>query len=109
LEHEKIGSMCDPNSLAWVVVVGEESEKYLAPAARARGCQVKVCRDAIEAGSFVRSVTEPRTVILVKGPKDGFYMEEAVKVLCSADEDKALVRQGIDWMDRKRVFFDRFK
>lgn len=109
IEHEKLGQMCDPNALAWVVTVGPESEKYLAPAARARGCQVKVCANAIEAGTFVRAVAEPQTVILVKGPKNDFYLEEAVKILCNTSQDSQLVRQSVDWMARKKAYFERYK
>lgn len=108
-EHEKLGHMCDPSLLEWVVVVGSQAAQYLAPAARARGCQVKVCRDAIEAGMFVRSVSEPGAAILVKGPKKGFYMEETVKVLCNMTEDVSLVRQSADWIALKAAFFERFK
>lgn len=108
-EHEKLGRMCDPSLLEWVVVVGPEATQFLAPAARARGCQVKVCADAIEAGKFVRSVTETGAAILVKGPKKGFYMEETVKVLCNMTQDVSLVRQSADWIALKTAFFERFK
>lgn len=108
-EHERLGQLCDPGLLAWVVTVGPESEKYLAPAARARGCQVRVCRDALEAAQFVRSVTEPGAAILVKGPRHGYYMEEAIKVLCNMSEDVELVRQSADWVAVKTAYFDRFK
>lgn len=105
-EHEKIGQLCDPNKLEWLVLVGPESEKYLAPVARSRGCQVKTCADAIEAATFVRSVTEPGAAILVKGPRDAFYMEEAVKTLCNMTDDAMLVRQDPAWMMRKAAYFD---
>ncbi len=108
-EHETLGMLCDPGLLAWVVVVGDEAANHLAPAARQRGCQVKVCRDAIEAGEFVRSVTEPGAVILVKGSQGGIYLEEAVKILCNLTEDDELVRQSEEWMKAKDGYFSRFK
>ncbi|MEP6710117.1 MAG: Mur ligase family protein, partial [Candidatus Saccharibacteria bacterium] len=64
--HEELGSFCDANMLAWVVTIGEEAEKYLAPAARARGCQVKSFKNAIEAGAFVHGVLEQGAIILAK-------------------------------------------
>jgi len=107
-EHEKIGAMCDPNMLSWVVTVGEDAEKYLAPAARARGCQVKSFKSAIDAGMFVRSVTEPGAAILVKGSQGDIYLEEAVKILCVMSEDIQLVRQSPQWMKIKEAFFSKF-
>lgn len=108
IEHEKLGSLCDPLMLSWVITVGEEAEKYLAPAARARGCQVKSFKSAIDAGAFARSVTEPGAVILVKGSEGGIFTEEAVKVLCIMSDDAELVRQSPEWLARKEAFFSKF-
>lgn len=108
-EHEKLGMMCDPSMLSWVITVGEEAEKYLAPAARARGCQVKSFKSAIDAGAFARSVIEPGAAILAKGSQNGGYLEEAVKVLCLMHEDLELVRQSPEWMMIKEKFFSKFK
>lgn len=106
VEHEKIGKMCDPTQLAWVITVGEEAEKYLAPAAKSRGCQVKSFKNALLAGAFVRSVLEKDSVILFKGSQGGIYLEEAVKeVLRSASDEKYLVRQSPEWLQRKNDFF----
>lgn len=107
-EHEKIGAMCDPSLLSWVITVGDDAELYLAPAARARGCQVKCFRSAIDAGGFARSVTEPGAAILLKGSEGKIYLEEAVKVLCVMSEDHELVRQSPAWMARKDSFFSKF-
>lgn len=107
-EHKRLGELCDPSLLAWVVTVGEESEKYLAPVARARGCQVKSFMNAIDAGAFVRSVMEPGAVILAKGSQNTIYLEEAVKVLCVMSADDELVRQSSQWLDIKEKFFSKF-
>lgn len=107
-EHARIGSLCSPDLLAWVVVVGDEAAKYLAPAARQKGCQVQVCSDAIRAGEFVRSVAEPGSVILVKGSQGGIYLEETVKILCEISEHDQLVRQSPKWQDIKQRHFSRF-
>lgn len=109
VEHEKIGAMCDPQLLEWVVTVGPESEKYLAPAARQRGCQVRSFISALEAGAFARSVARENAVILVKGSQNTIYLEEAVKILCDITEDMELVRQTPEWIKTKNEFFSRFK
>lgn len=104
-EHKKLGELCDPNLLSWVVTVGDDAEAHLTPAARARGCQVKSFKSAIEAGGFVRSVTEPGAIILAKGSQGGVYLEEAVKVLCVMSEEDEVVRQTPEWLKRKEAFF----
>ena len=107
-EHEKLGAMCDPNLLSWVVLVGPDCEKYLAPIARQRGCQVHIAPDAIRAGEFVRSVTEEGAAILVKGSQNTIYLEECVKILCNMTEDVQLVRQSAAWMEIKDKQFSRY-
>lgn len=107
-EHEKLGKLCDPNELAWVITVGEQSEKFLAPIAKAKGCQVKSFKNALQAGIFVRSVMESGAAILFKGSEGGIYLEEAVKVvLHSTDDELQLVRQSPGWMARKTAFFQQ--
>lgn len=109
-EHETLGNLCDPSLLAWVVTIGEEAEKYLAPAARARGCQVRSFRSAIEAGGFVRGVIEPKSVILAKGSQGDIYAEEALKILLhETTEDHELVRQSPAWRKAKDEFFSKFQ
>lgn len=107
-EHEKLGLMCDPAMLAWVITIGDDAEKYLAPAARQRGCQVKSFKSAIDAGSFVHSVMEQGAAILAKGSQGDVYAEEAVKVLCTMSDDLKLVRQSPRWMKIKDDFFSKF-
>jgi UDP-N-acetylmuramoyl-tripeptide--D-alanyl-D-alanine ligase len=107
-EHEKLGLMCDPMLLSWVVTVGEEAEKYLAPAARRRGCQVKSFKSAIDAGAFTHSVMEKGAIVLAKGSQGNIYTEEAVKVLCLMDDDTKLVRQSPEWIQIKDEFFSKF-
>lgn len=107
-EHETLGNMCDPSMLAWVITVGEEAERYLAPAARARGCQVKSFKSAIDAGGFAHSVMEEKAVVLAKGSQGNLYLEEAVKVIAMMTEDDELVRQSPQWMEIKQKFFSKF-
>ncbi len=108
-EHERIGKLCDPNQLAWVITVGEEANKNLAPAAKARGCQVKSFKTAVEAGGFVHKVLEQGAVILFKGSQGGIFLEEGVKVVLHAtEEDSKLVRQSPQWIAKKQAFFGQF-
>ncbi len=108
--HEELGHACDPTMLDWVITVGDEAEKYLAPAARAKGCQVKSFKNAIDAGAFAHSVLRPNAVVLVKGSQNGIFTEEAVKILLHSTEDeKKLVRQSPAWMAQKQAFFNKFK
>ena len=108
-EHQKVGNFCDPTLLSWVVTVGEEAEKYLAPAARARGNQVKSFKHALDAGAFIHSVLEPEAVVLAKGSQGGIYLEEAIKIfLHSTDDENKLVRQSPSWRETKQRFFSSF-
>lgn len=100
-EHEILGANCKGDRLGWVVTVGPETEKYLAPAARQQGCQVRSFNNSIEAAEFIRSVTEHGAAILVKGSQNTIYLEEAVKNLCLMTEDVKLVRQSAEWMEQK--------
>lgn len=109
-EHKKLGEFCDPGLLAWVVTVGSEAEKYLAPAARARGCQVKSFMSAIEAGAFTHKILEENAVVLAKGSQGAIYLEEAVKiVLHTTTDDHQLVRQSPSWIQQKQAFFESLK
>jgi len=107
-EHEKIGALCDPSLVTWFVLVGHDMEMYAGPVARGKGCQVHLSRNAIEAGEFVRSVTETGAVILVTGSAS-LYLEETVKTLCDMSEDSELVRQTPEFTLKKNAFFSLFK
>lgn len=105
-EHIAAGKLCDPVELAHVITVGEEAEKYLAPAARANGCHVVSVKSALEAGALAHKYLEPGGAILFKGSQGGIYLEEAVKVvLHSTEDEKLLVRQSDHWLKKKRDFF----
>jgi UDP-N-acetylmuramoyl-tripeptide--D-alanyl-D-alanine ligase len=107
VEHEAVGKLCDPSELAHVVTVGEDAEKYLAPAARANGCHVISFKSAIEAGMYVHKVMDPGAAVLFKGSQGGIYLEEAVKIVLHSTEDEArLVRQSKNWMKIKQKFFN---
>jgi UDP-N-acetylmuramoyl-tripeptide--D-alanyl-D-alanine ligase len=107
--HEQVGNICDPTLLDWVITIGDEAERYLAPAAKRKGCQVRSFKSPYEAGAFAHSVLHPRAVVLAKGSQNGVFAEEAVKILLHATEEESLlVRQGSEWMDAKEKMFDVF-
>lgn len=105
--HEKIGKLCDPTKIEWVITIGVDAQKYLAPAAVANGCQVKSFDSPYLAGGFAHSVLKPDAVVLAKGSQNGVFAEEAVKVLLHSTEDEEkLVRQSDYWLKRKDDQFD---
>lgn len=107
-EHEKLGALFNPDMVEWVITIGQDAAKYLAPAARSKGCQVKSFQNAIQAGAFAHSVLKPGSLVLAKGSQGDVYCEEAVKILLhtQADIDK-LVRQSPAWMATKEAFFEK--
>ncbi len=107
IEHIAVGKLCDPMQLDHVITVGEEAEKYLAPAARANGCHVMSFKSPIDAGAYVHKFLEPGGAVLFKGSQGGIYLEEAVKiVLQSTDDEERLVRQSPEWLEKKQKFFE---
>lgn len=108
-EHQKIGEMLDGVSLSWAITVGEQANKFLAPAARLRGCQVYEAKNAIDAGIFAHKVMERGVLVLLKGSQGEVYLEEATKMLLRNKEDeKWLVRQDEKWKKTKDEFFSSF-
>lgn len=106
--HEKIGLQCDPSKVEWVITIGEEAAKYLAPAAIKRGCQVKSFQSPYEAGGFAHKMLKPGAVILAKGSQNGVFAEEAVKgLLHSTEDEEKLVRQSAYWLKKKDDQFDK--
>lgn len=109
-EHRKIGEMCNASLLAWVITVGPESEQYLAPAAKAQGCQVRSFKDPLSAGAFAHSVLEEDAVVLAKGSQNGIFTEESLKILLhDTDDEQKLVRQTPAWLDKKNKQFAKFQ
>ena len=107
-EHERIGQLFNPDVVDWVITVGDEAAKYLAPAAHAKGCQVKSFANAVQAGAFAHSVMQPSALVLVKGSQNQVYTEEAIKILLLDQTDvNKLVRQSAAWMATKEAFFER--
>lgn len=108
-EHARIGSLCHPGLIDYVVTVGDEAAQYLAPVAIQNGCAVKSFPDAISAGAYVHKVIDPRAVVLLKGSQGGIFVEETTKILLrNTSDDKQLVRQSPAWLEAKEQFFSKF-
>ncbi len=106
--HQEVGMLCDPAQLAWVITVGDEANRWLAPAARGRGCQVKECANVLDAGAFAHRVAEQGSVVLFNGHEEDI-LEEGLKVVLrrTGDSDK-LVRQSQADLQEKAGVFSRF-
>ncbi len=106
-EHEALARLCDPIALSHIVTVGEDAARYLAPAAQTIGCQVESFKSPLDAAVFVHRILEPGAAVLFKGSQGGIYLEEAVKVvLHSTEDEKLLVRQSPEWLEKKRAYFE---
>lgn len=107
-EHEKLGKLFNPDMVEWVITIGRDAGKYLAPAAKSQGCQVKTFQNAVQAGAFAHSVLRPGSLVLAKGSQGDVYCEEAVKILLHDQADiNKLVRQSPAWMATKEAYFEK--
>lgn len=105
-EHHMIGEYCDSRELSVVITLGPDANKYLAPAAEAKGCNVKRFDSPYEVGNYLKSVLSPGTVVLAKGSQNKVFAEEAVKILLANPRDASkLVRQSKEWLKIKRKSF----
>lgn len=106
--HREAGEYCDPKKLDWVVTVGEDAEKYLAPAAKGAGCKVESFDSPYEAGAFVRGKLQPGMCVLIKGSQNRIFTEEATKLLLAdSNDEKQLVRQSSKWLQIKHDYFSQ--
>jgi UDP-N-acetylmuramoyl-tripeptide--D-alanyl-D-alanine ligase len=108
--HAMVGDYCNPEEIEYVVTIGEEAEKYLAPAAKAKGNRVVSFRSPIGAGAFLNKRLQKGAVILAKGSQNGVFAEEAIKMLLhSTEEEDQLVRQSQYWLNLKAKLYDNQK
>ena len=105
--HQHIGKKCIPEKLDLVVTIGEQANSYIAAEAETNGCHVIRTSSPYKAGKVVlQNITQPGTVVLVKGSQNGVFSEEAVKELLANPADQSqLVRQNDFWMAKKRDQF----
>ena len=105
--HREVGEYCDPKKLASVVTIGHDAERYLAPAARKKGCVVTSFLSPYEAGDFVQRELKEGAIVLAKGSQNGVFAEEALKSLLVTQKDaQKLVRQSSYWLKRKAKQFN---
>ncbi|HEX5395088.1 MAG TPA: Mur ligase family protein [Candidatus Saccharimonadales bacterium] len=106
--HKEIGQICDPAQLNLVVTIGPDANNFLAPAAKARGCETATFNSPYDAGNFVKAKIEKGAVILAKGSQNKVFAEEAVKILLANKADSSkLVRQSADWLKIKQAAFGK--
>jgi len=104
--HHEVGDYCDPKKLDVVVTIGVDAKKWLAPAARQRGCTVHSFMNPYDAGVYVASKMKAGAAVLAKGSQNGVFAEEALKpLLAEATDAERLVRQSPSWLARKAKQF----
>ena len=104
--HRQVGAYCDPSKLDLVVTIGPDAEKYIASAARQKGCKVESFHSPYDAGAYVRENLREGAVILGEGSQNRVFAEESLKVLLADKKDEQkLVRQSPYWMAIKRKQF----
>ncbi len=104
--HREIGEYCQPSQIDLVVTIGPDANKFTAEEAKKNGCQVATFNDPYSAGEFVRNRLKNGALILAKGSQNGVFAEEAVKLLLRNSEDeKLLVRQTTEWLNKKAKNF----
>lgn len=100
--HTEIGKLCDPKEIDLLVTLGKDANLYLAGEAEKRSCNVVRTQNPVEAGKKIAEVIRKDAAVLVKGSQNGVFAEEAVKLLLANKKDeKYLVRQSSDWMEKK--------
>jgi len=106
--HQEVGEYCDPKKLDVVVTIGHDAKKWLAPAAREKGCTVHAFMSPYDAGAYVSGKLKEGAVVLAKGSQNGVFAEEALKDLLADPTDVAkLTRQSPYWLTRKAQQFPR--
>jgi UDP-N-acetylmuramoyl-tripeptide--D-alanyl-D-alanine ligase len=107
-EHTKIGEYCDPKQLDLLITIGPDANKYLAEAAKVKGCEVVSFDDPYSAGEYLQKAIKHSAVILVKGSQNKVFAEETTKLILANPADTSkLVRQSADWQKTKRNNFNR--
>ena len=105
--HRQVGAHCKANKLELVVTLGKDANKYLAPEASKKGCQVVTAESPVEAARIIEQFMSPKSVVLAKGSQNGVYAEEAVKLLLKTQSKASslLVRQSPSWLATKKAQF----
>ena len=105
--HKDVGSYCDPNKLDLVITLGPDANKYLAPAAKNRRCQVQSFDSPYEVGELLKSYLKDDAIVLIKGSQNRVFSEESIKsILADPADATKLVRQSDYWLKKKRAQFN---
>jgi UDP-N-acetylmuramoyl-tripeptide--D-alanyl-D-alanine ligase len=102
--HCGIAEFLDRSKLDFLIILGKDIERYLAPKAREilGSKKVMVVKNPLQAADEVLRVAKDGAVVLLKGSQNGVFLEEAVKRLLKNPKDaEKLVRQSRDWMREK--------
>lgn len=104
--HTEVGNYCEPSQLSQVITLGPDANTYLAPAAKAKGCDVHSFDSPFEAGDYIASIISMGALVLIKGSQNKVFAEEAIKPLLRNSADTArLVRQSDEWLAIKKKQF----
>ena len=108
--HREVGDHCNPEKLSFVVTIGPDAKKYLAPRAKKRGCTVHSFDSPYAAGEFVKQKLRKNAVVLGKGSQNLVFAEEALKqLLANSADSNDMVRQSDYWLAIKRKQFSDYK
>ena len=104
--HKEVGEYCDPKKLDFVVTIGDQAEKWLAPVAKKQGNNIHSFKSPYQAGRFVEQQLKKGAIVLGKGSQNGVFTEEALKALLAYPADsELLVRQSPAWLRCKAKQF----
>ena len=104
--HIEVGAYCDSKRLDYVLTIGRDAQRWLAPAARDVGCSVRTFTSQAACAAFIRKHIKEGAVILAKGSQNGVFAEEVVKQLLAHPSDaRKLVRQSPSWLKVKAKQF----
>jgi len=105
-EHNDVARVIVKANPALVVLVGDETKKYVFDILKNGKIKVHWFRKSDAAGEFLRNSLPYRSIVLVKGSQNLIFLEEAVKkILINKQDEKKLCRQDDFWKNKKSRFF----
>ena len=106
-EHRAVGRRV-AQSADVLIAIGEDSTRYLAPAAIQAGMkpdQVHTFESARAAGAYLKRHVAVSSTVMGKGSQDGVYTEEALLPLVVGRDKRRLIRQTAFWRAKKDRFY----
>lgn len=110
IEHKKLLEYSKPADA--IFMIGEKMH-YLDEELRKINYKwfFKIYLKSVDAGKELKKyieLTDEKYIILFKGSQNTIFTEEALKkVLLNQNDKQKLVRQSVDWMKKKEIFFNR--